>query len=65
MAFGLQRLGLFGLDGLIVSALGAGAALLGLGLGARLRRRLSPEGFRLALLAMLSVMGVSLLVRAF
>ena len=65
MAFGLQRLGLFGPDGVAVSALGAGAAFLGLGLGARLRRRLSPEGFRLALLAMLSVMGVSLLVRAF
>ena len=65
MAFGLQRLGLFGPDGVVVSARGAGAAFLGLGLGARLRRRLSPEGFRLALLAMLSVMGVSLLVRAF
>ncbi len=64
MALGLQRLGLFGLDGVLLSVAGTAVAFAGLALGERLRHRLSPEAFRLALLAMLSVMGVSLLVRA-
>jgi len=64
MAIGLERLGLFTTDAVIVSALGTAFAFSGLKLGERIRHRLSPDAFRLAVLVMLAVMGVSLVVRA-
>ncbi|MEX0346711.1 MAG: sulfite exporter TauE/SafE family protein [Rhizobiaceae bacterium] len=65
MAIGLNRLGLFTTGAVIVSVIGTGVAFLGLHLGEQVRHRLSPDAFRLAILAMLSVMGVSLMIRAF
>ncbi len=64
MAIGLNHLGLFTTDAVLVSVIGTGFAFLGLNFGERIRNRLSPDAFRLAILAMLSVMGVSLLIRA-
>lgn len=64
MAVGLSRLGLFTTDGVIVSVIGTACAFSGLKLGEQVRHRLSPDAFRLAVLAMLAAMGVSLVVRA-
>lgn len=64
MAIGLGRLGLFTLEGIVISTIGTGLAFAGLRLGARIRHDLSPEAFRLAVLIMLAMMGVSLIVRA-
>jgi uncharacterized membrane protein YfcA len=64
MAVGLERLGLFTTDGVILSAIGTAFVFSGLKLGERIRHRLSPDAFRLALLAMLTGMGVSLVLRA-
>ncbi|MEH6443492.1 MAG: sulfite exporter TauE/SafE family protein [Oceanospirillaceae bacterium] len=65
MLFGLGRLGLFTIDGVIVSVVGTCFAFLGLSFGERIRQRLSADTFRLALLLMLSVMGIGLVFRAF
>ena len=64
MAIGLNHLGLFSMDALILSI--AGVALIGFGLkaGARIRNHLSPDRFRIAVLVMLIAMAVSLLVQA-
>ncbi len=64
MAVGLNRMGLFTMDATIVSVIGVGLAFAGVRLGERVRHRLSPDRFRLALLAMLVLMGGSLMVRA-
>jgi len=64
MAVGLERLGLFTTDGVIVSVIGTAFAFSGLKVGERIRHRLSPDIFRLAVLVMLAAMGVSLVVRA-
>lgn len=61
MAVGLGRLGLFSLTDALVSALGTGFVLFGLRLGARIRDRLSEDRFRIALLVMLGLMGLSLI----
>lgn len=65
MAVGLNRMGLFTTDATIVSVCGVVLAFSGVRLGERIRHRLSPERFRLALLAMLALMGASLIIRAF
>jgi uncharacterized membrane protein YfcA len=65
MAFGLERLGLFTTDGVILSVIGTAFAFSGLKLGERVRLYLPPDAFRLAVLVMLTAMGVSLVVRAF
>ena len=64
MAFGLNRLGLFTTDAVILSMAGVALAFGGMRLGGRIRNRLSPDQFRLALLAMLVLMGATLMVRA-
>lgn len=64
MAFGLGRLGLFSESAVILSAVGTLAAYFGLSLGDKVRGALSPERFRLAVLLMLIVIGLSLLHRA-
>ena len=64
MAIGLQRLGLFTLDPVILSCLGVVVAFGGLKIGERIRHRLSQAAFRNAVLIMLTAMGLSLLVRA-
>ena len=64
MAFGLNRLGLFTTDAVILSVAGVALAFGGVRLGERIRNRLSPDRFRLALLAMLVLMGASLMARA-
>ena len=65
MAIGLERLGLFTPDAVMLSAIGIAVAFSGLKLGERVRNHLSPDAFRVAVLVMLSAMGVSLVVRAF
>ena len=65
MAVGLNRMGLFTRDAMIVSVVGTVLAFTGVRLGERIQHFLSPDVFRHALLAMLVFMGVSLMVRAF
>ena len=65
MAVGLKRMGLFTTDAMIVSVVGIVLAFTGVRLGERIRHRLSPDTFRLALLAILALMGASLVVRVF
>ena len=65
MIFGLSRLGLFSADGVILSMAGTCFAFFGLSFGERIRQKLSADTFRLALLVMLALMGISLLFRAF
>lgn len=65
MIFGLNRLGLFSIDGVILSVVGTCFAFIGLSFGERIRQRLSTHTFRLALLLVLAVMGVGLVVNAF
>ena len=65
MAVGLKRMGLFTTDTMIVSVVGIVLAFTGVRLGERIRHRLSPDTFRLALLAILALMGASLVVRVF
>ena len=65
MAVGLNHIGLFTAGTTIVSVVGVVLAFSGVRLGERIRHRLSPDAFRLALLAMLALMGGGLLVRAF
>ena len=64
MVVGLNSMGLFTVDATILSIVGAALAFAGVRLGERIRHSLSPERFRLALLAMLAVMGVGLMARA-
>lgn len=65
MIAGLAQLGLLTLDALLVSILGTVFALSGIRLGERIRHRLSPGTFRLAILVMLTAMGISLILRGF
>ena len=65
MMIGLNRLGLFSFDGIIVSVVGTCFAFFGLRFGEQIRQRLSAETFRLALLLMLACMAMALLYRAF
>ncbi|MEL7115509.1 MAG: sulfite exporter TauE/SafE family protein [Pseudomonadota bacterium] len=65
MALGLSRLGLFSVHDLVISAIGAVFVVLGLRLGTAIRDRLSERFFRNAVLAMLSLMGATLLAPVF
>jgi len=62
MAAGLARLDLFSLQQLAISVFGVVPALSGVKIGTVLRRRLEPELFRKMVLAVLLVLGVSLMV---
>lgn len=61
MAIGLGGLGLFTLDALLVSLAGVAVMVFGLRAGEKMRHRLSPDRFRLAVLFVLMAMGISLL----
>ena len=65
MVFGLGRLGLFSFEGVIISIVGTFIAFPCLNFGEYIRQQLSADTFRLALLSMLTVMGVGLVYRAF
>ena len=60
MAFGLSQLGLFSVQDVLISAIGALLVTFGLALGAAIRHRLSETLFRQAVLLMLSLMGLGL-----
>ena len=61
MAIGLGQLGLFSCGDALISAFGVFFVFIGLNVGAAVRRRLSDVLFRNAVLAMLSLMGLSLI----
>ena len=63
MMAGLAKLGLVTWAALAVAIPGVAFALAGVRFGERIRHRLSPNAFRLAVLAMLAAMGVSLIAR--
>lgn len=65
MAIGLTGLGLMTVEAIVISTVGISCAWAGIRLGERLRHRLSPDQFRIAVLGMLSLMGMVLVVRAF
>lgn len=64
MAIGLGQLGLFSWDDIVISTLGICFVFVGLRLGGAIRYRLSERAFRTAILAVLSVMGLGLVVAA-
>ncbi|MEM7742737.1 MAG: sulfite exporter TauE/SafE family protein [Pseudomonadota bacterium] len=64
MAVGLTRLGLMTLDAVVISTCGIACVWIGIRLGSRIRHKLSPDQFRLMVLAMLCVMGLTLIARA-
>ena len=61
MAIGLSLIGLFDLNDVLISVLGACFVFLGVRLGVGIRNRISETFFRNAILLMLTTMGVSLL----
>lgn len=65
MALGLRQLGLFSWDDLVISALGTCVVFFGLRVGSAIRHRMPETLFRSAIIAMLSLMGLSLLLPAF
>ena len=64
MAVGLTRLELFTLDAIKLSIIGLVLVLFGLQLGIKIRPRLSPANFRLAVLIILFITALGLLLRA-
>ena len=64
MAAGLAKLGLMHWDAVVLSSLGILCAFSGVRLGERLRNRLSPDHFRLAVLVMLAAAGIGLVMRS-
>ena len=64
MAIGLIRLELFTVNVLKLSMVGLIFVFLGLKLGAKIRSQLSPDSFRMAALAMLSITALGLLLKA-
>ncbi len=64
MAIGLGQLGLFSREDFVISALGTGFVFIGLRIGSAIRHRLSENFFRSAVLAVLFVMGLSLIAPA-
>lgn len=64
MVIGLNRMGLFTAEGVILSIVGTIFAVVGIRIGERVRSRLNTDQFRLAVLAMLTIMGVVLIARA-
>lgn len=63
MAAGLVKLGLMTEGAVVVSAIGIVWATMGIRVGERIRHRLSPDQFRLAVLIMLACMGVALMMQ--
>jgi hypothetical protein len=63
MAFGLARLGHLSLESGLVSALGIAVVFAGARIGTRIRRSLSPEIFRKAVLVLLILLGTGLIVQ--
>ncbi|MEM1300835.1 MAG: sulfite exporter TauE/SafE family protein [Pseudomonadota bacterium] len=63
MAAGLVQLGLMTEGAVLVSAIGIIWATTGVRLGERIRHRLSPDQFRMAVLIMLAGMGVALIMQ--
>lgn len=63
MVVGLNRMGLFTTDGVILSIVGTAFAIAGIRLGERIRDRLNAGQFRMAVLGMLTVMGAVLIAR--
>ncbi|MBT5416299.1 MAG: sulfite exporter TauE/SafE family protein [Rhodospirillaceae bacterium] len=61
MVLGLSRLGLMTWEAAAISTAGIVPVFFGVRLGAKVRRRLSPDQFRLAVLALLAVLGVILI----
>ena len=61
MAMGLGRLGLFSQGDLLISIVGTSLVFVGVSIGGAIRARLSEEWFRKSILAMLTVMGLSLI----
>lgn len=65
MFFGLGRLGLMNVDIVMISTAGLIPVWLGIWLGGRVRRRLPEAVFRNVVLAMISLLGVGLMFKAF
>jgi uncharacterized membrane protein YfcA len=65
MAVGLVGIGLMTSEAAMTSVLGLVPVFVGVRLGGRVRRRLSPELFRTLVLAMLAAGGIALIVRSF
>ncbi len=63
MAVGLSQLGVITFEIALLSTAGLAPVWLGIKLGGRLRRRLAPEIFRRAVLALLALLGLGLLIR--
>jgi uncharacterized membrane protein YfcA len=63
MAIGLIRLELFTVNVLKLSMIGLIFVFLGLQLGSRIRSQLSPDSFRIAVLAILFITALGLLVK--
>ena len=63
MMIGLSRLGMLPMTAVWVSVLGIGCVFLGIRMGERIRDRLAPDQFRLGVLAMLTLLGLSLVAR--
>jgi uncharacterized membrane protein YfcA len=64
MAVGLTKLGLMTPATLVISVIGLVPVFVGVRLGGRLRRWLSPDHFRVSVLAVLLVLGISMAVRS-
>lgn len=64
MAVGLTRLGLMTVEAVVISTIGIACVWAGIRIGEKVRSRLSPEQFRLAVLVMLTLLGAVLIVRA-
>ena len=64
MAMGLIRLELFTVNVLKLSMIGLIFVFLGLQLGSRIRSQLSPDSFRMAILAILFITALGLLLKA-
>lgn len=62
MGFGLGQLGLFSSDHVLISACGTIFVFFGLRMGSRIRHRLPENVFRHAIIAMLAIMGLSLML---
>ena len=63
MAIGLSHLGIMTLGSLAVAVPGVAVAWAGVKFGERIRGKLSPEIFRIAVLAMLTALGLTLIIR--
>ena len=63
MMIGLSRLGLVPISAIWIGTAGIAVAFLGVRLGERIRDQMNPDQFRIAVLSMLAVLGLSLVIR--